>query len=155
VISFRWSGIGDPHENGEKALPLLDQALARDPQFALAHYLASRIHGELFWFGYDKSWERLAKSKAAAEAALRLQPEMGEGHLALAFYHYYSSRDYEAAIRELTLAQRSLPNESDVASALGVIERRRGAGRKRFSTWSARGNSIHGIFLRSGIFPKR
>ena len=123
---FRWSGIGDPHENGEKALPLLDQALARDPSFALAHYLASRIHGELFWFGYDKSWERLAKAKAAAETALRLQPDLGEGHLALAFYHYYSSRDYEAAIRELTLAQRSLPNESDVASALGVIERRRG-----------------------------
>jgi TolB-like protein len=123
---FRWSGIGDPQENGEKALPLLDQALARDPQFALAHYLTSRIHGELFWFGYDKSWERLAKAKAAAETALRLQPELGEGHLALAFYHYYSSRDYEAAIRELTLAQRSLPNESDVASALGVIERRRG-----------------------------
>ena len=123
---FRWSGIGDPHENGEKALPLLDQALARDPQFALAHYLTSRIHGELFWFGYDKSWERLAKAKAAAETALRLQPDLGEGHLALAFYHYYSSRDYEAAIRELTLAQRALPNESDVASALGVIERRRG-----------------------------
>ena len=123
---FHWSGIGDPHENGEKALPLLDQALARDPQFALAHYLTSRIHGELFWFGYDKSWERLAKAKASAETALRLQPELGEGHLALAFYHYYSSRDYEAAIRELTLAQRALPNESDVASALGVIERRRG-----------------------------
>ena len=105
---------------------MLDQALARDPQFALAHYLTSRIHGELFWFGYDKSWERLAKAKAAAETALRLRPDLGEGHLALAFYHYYSSRDYEAAIRELTLAQRALPNESDVASALGVIERRRG-----------------------------
>ena len=51
---------------------------------------------------------------------------MGEGHLALAFYYYYSARDYEAAIRELTLAQRALPNESDVASALGIIERRRG-----------------------------
>jgi TolB-like protein/Flp pilus assembly protein TadD len=123
---FRWSGIGDPQENGEKALPLLEQALARDPQFALAHYLASRIHGELFWFGYDKSWARLAKSKEAAETALRLRPDLGEGHLALAFYHYYSARDYESAIRELTLAQRALPNESDVASALGVIERRRG-----------------------------
>lgn len=123
---FRWSGIGDPHENGEKALPLLEQALARDPQFALAHYLASRIHGELFWFGYDKSWARLAKSKEAAETALRLRPDLGEGHLALAFYHYYSARDYESAIRELTLAQRVMPNESDVASALGVIERRRG-----------------------------
>jgi TolB-like protein/Flp pilus assembly protein TadD len=123
---FRWSGIGDPHENGEKALPLLDQALARDPQFALAHYLTSRIHGELFWFGYDKSPARIAKAKEAAETALRLRPDLGEGHLALAFYHYYSKRDYEVAIRELTLAQRALPNESDVASALGVIERRRG-----------------------------
>jgi len=123
---FRWSGIGDPHENGEKALPLLDQALARDPQFALAHYLASRIHGELFWFGYDKRPARIAKAKEAAETALRLRPDLGEGHLALAFYHYYSRRDYEEAIRELTLAQRALPNESDVASALGVIERRRG-----------------------------
>ena len=123
---FRWSGIGDPHENGEKALPLLEQALALDPQFALAHYLTSRIHGELFWFGYDKSPARLAQSKAAAETALRLRPEMGEGHLALAFYHYYSARDYESSIRELTLAQRALPNESDVASALGMIERRRG-----------------------------
>ena len=41
---FRWSGIGDPHENGEQALPLLDRALARDPSFALAYYLVSRIH---------------------------------------------------------------------------------------------------------------
>ena len=76
---FRWSGIGDPQENGEKALPLLEQALARDPSFVLAYYLVSRIHGELFWFGYDKSWERLAKSKAAADTILRLRPELGGG----------------------------------------------------------------------------
>ena len=123
---FHWSGIGDPQENGEHGLPLLERALVLDPQFALAHYLASRIHGELFWFGYDKSPARIAKAKEAAENALRLRPDMGEGHLALAFYHYYSARDYEAAIRELRLAQRALPNESDVASALGIIERRRG-----------------------------
>jgi serine/threonine-protein kinase len=123
---FRWSGIGDPQENGEQALPLLDRALALDPEFAQAHYLVSRIHAELYWFGYDKSPTRIARAKASAETALRLRPEQGEGHLALAFYHYYARRDYEAAIRELTLAQRALPNESDVASALGVIERRRG-----------------------------
>jgi TolB-like protein/Flp pilus assembly protein TadD len=123
---FRWSGMGDPHENGERALPLLEKALARDPQFALAYYLASRIHGELFWFGYDKSPGRIARAKEAAEMALRVRPELGEGHIALAFYHYYSGRDYEAAIRELTLAQRALPNESEVAGVLGMIERRRG-----------------------------
>jgi serine/threonine-protein kinase len=123
---FRWSGIGDPQENGERALPLLERALLLDPEFAQAHYLVSRIHAELYWFGYDKSPTRIARAKASAETALRLRPEQGEGHLALAFYYYYSARDYEAAIRELTLAQRALPNESDVASALGVIERRRG-----------------------------
>ncbi len=123
---FHWSGIGDPHENGERALPLLERALAIDPQFALAHYLTSRIHGELYWFGYDKSRARIEKARAAAEAALRVRPDMGEGHVALAFYYYYSARDYEAAIRELTLAQRALPNEADIASALGVIDRRRG-----------------------------
>jgi TolB-like protein len=123
---FHWSGIGDPQENGERALPLLEQAIARDPEFALAYYLISRIHGELHWFGYDKSAVRLAKSKAAADTALRLRPDIGEGHLALAFYHYYSARDYDAAVRELTLAQRLLPNDSEVAGALGMIDRRRG-----------------------------
>ena len=100
--------------------------MRRDPQFGLAYYLTSRIHGELYWFGYDKSPERCAKAKAAAEAARRVRPEMGEGHLALAFYHYYSARDYEAAIHELTLAQRALPNNAEVSGALGMIERRRG-----------------------------
>src|SRR6476620_1553762 len=48
---FRWSGSGDPRENGERALRLLDEAIARDPNFALAHCLASRFHCELYWFG--------------------------------------------------------------------------------------------------------
>jgi TolB-like protein len=123
---FRWSGIGDPLENGEKALPLLGQALTRDPQFALAHCLVSRIHGELFWFGYDKSRKRIEKARRAAEEALKLRPEMGEAHVALAFYHYYASRDYDTAVRELALAQHVLPNDSEVAGALGIIDRRRG-----------------------------
>ena len=123
---FHWSGIGDPKENGEKALPLIKQAVARDPQFALAYCLESRVHAELYWFGYDKSPERLAMAKGAAHTALRIRPEMGEAHLALAFYHYYAFRDYESAVQELTLAQRTLPNDAQVAGALGMIDRRRG-----------------------------
>lgn len=121
---FHWSGSGDPHES-EKALQLTEKALAYDPQFALAYCLASRIHSELFGFGYDKSPARLAQSKVAAETALRLRPQMAEAHLALAFYHYYKSRDFTAMIRELTLAQRNLPNDAELAGALGMIERRR------------------------------
>ena len=123
---FHWSGAGDAQENGEKALPLIERALARDPQFALAYCLASRVHAEIYWFGYDKRPERLTKARAAAEMALALRPDLGDAHLALAFYYYYSSRDYDIARRELAAAQRAVPNDSEVRAALGVIDRRQG-----------------------------
>src|SRR5438874_8583657 len=78
---FRWSGAGDPRQNGEKALKLLEQALARDPQFALAHALASRFHAELYWFGYERSRTRVTKAKTEAETALRIYPDLGDAHL--------------------------------------------------------------------------
>src|SRR5205823_2628550 len=81
---FRWSGAGDPRENGEKALRLLEDAIARDPQFALAHSLASRFHTELYWFGYDRNNDRLVKAKREADTALRLRPDLSEARLALA-----------------------------------------------------------------------
>ncbi len=121
---FHWSGIGDAQESGERALPLLEEAVARDPQFALAHSLISRVHAELYWFGYDKRGSRLVQAKAAAETALRIQPELGEGHLALAFYYYYSSRDYKSARAELVAAQHAAPNDSEVVGAMGIVNRR-------------------------------
>lgn len=123
---FRWSGAGDPRENGEKALKLLDDALARDPKFALAHALASRWHGELYWFGHDKSRGRLAKAKAEADAALRLQPDLGDARLAVAYYHYLGFHDYERARAELELACRATPNDSEVFDARGAVDRRQG-----------------------------
>ncbi len=123
---FRWSGAGDPRVNGEKAVELLDQALARDPEFALAHSLASRFHGELYWFGFDKCPERLAHSKAEAERALQLRPELGDAHLALAYYYYYGHREYELARHELAIAQRATPNDAEVWDGMGALDRRQG-----------------------------
>src|SRR5438045_3530947 len=100
---FRWSGAGDPRENGEKALGLLDQAFSRDPAFALAHTLASRFHAELYWFGYDRTRDRLAKARTEAETALKLRPELGDARLALAYYYYYGGRHYDLASKELEL----------------------------------------------------
>jgi TolB-like protein len=123
---FRWSGAGDPRENGEKALKLLDQALARDPQFALAHALASRFHSELYWFGYERRRERVDRAKAEAETALRINPELGDAHVALAYYHYYGSREYALARKEIALALRATPNDADVWDAAAAVDRRQG-----------------------------
>src|ERR1700736_3727166 len=123
---FRWSGAGDPSENGEKALRLLEEALARDPRFALAHALASRFHGELYWFGFDRTRARLAKAKAEAETALRLRPDLSDARLALAYYHYFGSRDYDLARKELALARQATPNDAEVWDAAGAVDRREG-----------------------------
>ena len=123
---FRWSGAGDPRESGEKALDLLDQAVARDPEFALAYSLASRFHSELYWFGYDKTRSRLTKGKAAVDRALQLRPELGDAHLALGYHYYYGYRDYERAKRELAIAARATPNDAEVWDGLAAVSRREG-----------------------------
>src|SRR6266850_7021138 len=123
---FRWSGSGDPRENGERALHLLEEAVARDPFFAVAHCLASRFHGELYWFGYDRTRDRLTQAKVAADTALRLQPDSSDVRLALAYYYYYGYRDYELARTELAIAHVSSPNDAEAWDASGAIDRRQG-----------------------------
>jgi TolB-like protein/Flp pilus assembly protein TadD len=123
---FRWSGVGDPLENGVKALRLIDQAVARDPQFALAYCLGSRVNAELYWFGHDRSRARLNNAKAAADVALRLQPDLGDAHLALAFFHYYGYHDYKRARTEIEIAQQATPNDAEIWDAAGAVGRREG-----------------------------
>ena len=123
---FRWSGSGDPRENGEKALRLLEEALARDPKFALAHALASRFHGELYWFGYERTRERLGKARAEAETALKLRPELGDARLAMAYYYYFGGRHYDLALKEFDIARQATPNDAEIWDGIGAVERRRG-----------------------------
>src|SRR5207249_2151311 len=75
---------------------------------------------------FDKTPARKEKARAAAETAIRLQPDLPEGHLALGFYHYYCERDYQAALHEFAIAKLSLPNSAEVYMAIGAIERRQG-----------------------------
>jgi tetratricopeptide (TPR) repeat protein len=60
------------------------------------------------------------------QTALRLQPEAGEAHRALATYYYYGFRDYGRARSELAIARRSLPNDAEVFLYSGLIDRREG-----------------------------
>ena len=123
---FQWAGSGYSHDKGAEALRLINEAIARDPQFALAYALGSRLHSELFWFGYDKTRTRLERAKAAADNALRLQPHLGEAHLANAFYYYYGFRRYDLARIHVAAAVRAIPNSVDVLVAAGAIARREG-----------------------------
>ena len=84
-----------------QAAQLLDEAVARDPQFLLAWCLLSRVHGALYWTGHDHTPARLDMANVAVQTALRLQPDAGEAHRALGTYYYYGFRNYERASSEL------------------------------------------------------
>ena len=69
---------------------------------------------------------RREKARASADDALRLQPDLPEGHLALGFAYYYGDRDYDRALAEFKIARRDLPNEAQAYMAIGAIQRRQG-----------------------------
>jgi serine/threonine-protein kinase len=124
-----WADVTDPLHAKEKlpqAAQLLDEAVARDPQFLLAWCLLSRVHGALYWTGHDRTQPRLDLANEAVQIALRLQPEAGEAHRALATYYYYGFRDYARARSELAAARRTLPNDAEIFLYTGLIDRREG-----------------------------
>ena len=107
-----------------EAAGLLDQALARDPDFLLAHCLLANTHGFIYFYGLDHTPSRVALAEAAVNAASRLRPDAGETHLARADLFYRCYLDYDRARPELALAQRALPNNAQVLALTSFIDRR-------------------------------
>lgn len=110
----------------QSAASLLEQAVLADPNFALAHAWLSIAHSYLYWFGQDRSETRVERAKAAADRALELNPNLPEGHFALAHYYYRAHRDYGPALSELALAEQGMGERADVARMRAAILRRQG-----------------------------
>jgi TolB-like protein/cytochrome c-type biogenesis protein CcmH/NrfG len=109
-------------KQGEEAYA---RAITLDPNFALAFARYSQLESWIV-HSFDASADRRAKSRTLAERAIQLQPGLPEAHLALGFVYYYCDNNFESAAREFEIAQRGLPNESEVYLAMGAIQRRQG-----------------------------
>jgi TolB-like protein len=119
---------GDPHFAREtlfEAERLLKEATARDPQFLLAYCLLEWTHGRLYSSNVDHTPERLKLAEAASQNALRIDPEAGETHAALADY-YFRQRDFRRARNELEIARSKLPNNAEVFFQLAQVDRTEG-----------------------------
>src|SRR6266513_3454057 len=116
----------DTKANLLEAADLLNQAVARDPSFFKAYCLLAATHDRLYFFGHDHTPARLALAEAAIEAAFRLHPDAGEAHLARARNLYDGYLAYDAALAELEVAAKTLPNSASVFELKGYIERRQG-----------------------------
>jgi TolB-like protein/Tfp pilus assembly protein PilF len=112
-------------ENYFQAVQLLDQAVGRDPAFLLAYCQLAYAHDDIYTVE-DHTETRLALAEASVRAAIRLQPDSGETHLAQAIHFYYGYRNYDQAREELAKAQPALPNNARIFYFLGLINRREG-----------------------------
>jgi len=116
---------GKFRDSALKAEPLFEQAIKLDPNFALAFAGLSRNESYLY-YSTEPVPTRREKARLNANEALRLQPGLPEGHLALGFFYYYCDRDHERALAEFEMAKRGLPNEAAAYMAIGLIQRRQG-----------------------------
>lgn len=104
---------------------LYGEAIQHDPAFALAHARLSATIARIYnWF--DSTDDRKTRMKMEAEKALQLQPDLGEGHLALGLYYYWAEKNYDKALDEFATAAKALPNDSDVGYFTAAIRRRQG-----------------------------
>jgi TolB-like protein/Tfp pilus assembly protein PilF len=109
----------------KQSAQLYQRAIELDPNFALALARYSLLESWMLRT-HDASSDHREKARTLAERALQLQPDLPEAHLALGFSYYYGDNNYEAALKEFEIAQRALPNESEVYLAIGAIQRRQG-----------------------------
>jgi TolB-like protein/predicted Ser/Thr protein kinase len=107
-----------------QVVELLNQAVAHDPGFLLAYCRLAEAHDELYFFGVDRTPNRLALAKTAIDAAFRIKPDSGEAHLALATHLYLGYLDYDRARDEFAIAVRTLPNNARIFEWSGIVDRR-------------------------------
>jgi TolB-like protein/Flp pilus assembly protein TadD len=119
------AGNGDPAHAIPQAIALYQEAIARDPGFALAYAQMSFAHSWAHWF-VDDSPGRVPLAEEAARKAIALNPQLPEAHLALGLVAYWGRRDYATAMAEFEVARKALPNDAGVSIAIGSIHRRRG-----------------------------
>ena len=114
--------------NARKAAELYERALSLDRNFVLAEIRLAYLYARLHW--QEDDWNLratyLTKAESAVQHIVKLQPQLPEAHAALGYYYYYGHRDYDHALQECRIAQRRLPNDSEIAEAIGLVERRRG-----------------------------
>ncbi|MDP2886256.1 MAG: protein kinase [Ignavibacteria bacterium] len=111
--------------NVKMAIEMFHRAVQLDSTFALAYARLSYSHLSYYWFGYDRSEERLSAGKKALERAFALQGDLPEAYIVLGYYYYWRYH-YDQALEAFAAAEQKLPNDSRVLPYVAYIWRRQG-----------------------------
>jgi TolB-like protein/class 3 adenylate cyclase/Tfp pilus assembly protein PilF len=113
--------------NAVAAKKYFKEAVRLDPKFALAWALLSIVDSRNYLTqSLPPTIALREEARQTAEAALTLQPNLGEAVLAKGSYHYSCFKDYETAVSYFEQARHLLPNNSQIPELLAYVARRRG-----------------------------
>jgi serine/threonine-protein kinase len=111
-----WLGLTRPGQGAiELAIEHLERAVARDPEFALAHACLGDAYALLGVFNLAAPHDVFPKARAATERALALAPNLDEAHAEQAHIHWIYDLDFPAAERSCARAL-----EIDPRSVMGL-----------------------------------
>ena len=108
----------------DQALAFYERAIAVDPGFAEALAAASSAHAALYWFDFDHTSGRLARSRELVEAAQKIAPDSADVQLALGYYRYWGFRDYTGAQVHFRRAEAVRPGSAEAIYSQAMLERR-------------------------------
>ena len=104
-----------------EGLEFFNQAIEKDPDYALAYAGKARALGTCFHNGLFSSHEAIPPMKAAISRALELDENLVEAHTARATLYFYYEWDWAAAEREFRKAIELNPNNPDARQGYGVF----------------------------------
>ena len=113
-------------ESFDQAATWYWQAIARDPNFALAMARLVQNRIQRHWFIEQMTETELAEVRSVAEKALALAPNLAQVHVALGHFYYHGYRQYEQALAEFERALQLQPNASTALEYSGYVHRRQG-----------------------------
>ncbi|HJQ22653.1 MAG TPA: winged helix-turn-helix domain-containing protein [Blastocatellia bacterium] len=104
----------------QKSLDYFEQALAADPQYALAHCGVADVYNLFGYLGLMPPRDAFPKSEAAARRALAIDDALSEAHLSLAKVKLFYDWDGPGFEREIERALDLDPNDADAHSMRGT-----------------------------------
>ncbi|MGH8173827.1 MAG: tetratricopeptide repeat protein [Rhodanobacteraceae bacterium] len=110
-------------EDCRKAVGYFEQAIRLDPDYALAYAQLSNAWGRLAatWLSGTEAVDARDKARAAAESALKLDPNLSEAHQAMSFALLIGDFDFVGGEREIRRALELLPTSAIASGSLGTI----------------------------------
>jgi TolB-like protein/Tfp pilus assembly protein PilF len=110
----------------DRAQVFYRQALARDPNFALAYARLAYSELQRHWYISNLTSAELAEVKPNIDRALAIAPALPDAHLALGVFYYWGYRNYDAGLKELDRVLELQPSSSNSWNFRASIHRRRG-----------------------------